>query len=101
MKRRRGFTKVELIIAMVLVTLAGLGVRLFLAVMRADPTPRSVTCTYQLKQIAYGMMQYIQENDERYPPAKLSSVKPISTKARDKYRSFGWADAANNYIRDK
>ena len=98
MKRRRGFTWIELLISAIIT----LTLFLYLGAL-FNKARRSFTqnyCPSSLKQIGVGFLQYAQDNDERFPPVSVSDVKPVGMNDTKSYKPFGWADAANSYIRD-
>jgi prepilin-type processing-associated H-X9-DG protein len=55
---------------------------------------RAESCTRNLKQVALGFRQYLNDFDERYP---IVAVTPSSTIGTAPY---GWADALQPYIRN-
>ena len=87
MKRRGGFTKVEMLVLLVIV---GVLAAIFYPAFNKGghrPSPR-VFCAVNLKQIGTAFMQYAQEYDERFPSVKSNGKK------------FGWADAIFIYAPD-
>ncbi|HVF10282.1 MAG TPA: DUF1559 domain-containing protein [Abditibacteriaceae bacterium] len=56
---------------------------------RAQEIAKRLQCESNLKQIALGIQQYIQDYDEKYPVVASSAPDP-----------FGWAGAVQPYIRD-
>lgn len=65
MKRRKGFTLVELLI--VIAILAILAALLFPAFAKAREKARQATCTSNLKQLGMAMEMYLQDYDESFP----------------------------------
>ena len=70
--RRRGFTLIELLVVIAIIAL--LSAILFPVFARARENARRAACQSNLKQIGLGMLQYAQDNDERYPAPYLNNV---------------------------
>lgn len=66
-RARAGFTLIELLI--VIAIIAVLAAILFPVFSRARENARRSSCQSNLKQIGLGLMQYIQDYDERFPQA--------------------------------
>lgn len=65
--RNKGFTLIELLVVIAIIAI--LAAILFPAFARARENARRTSCLSNLKQVGLGMMQYIQDYDERYAPA--------------------------------
>lgn len=63
--RRRGFTLVEIIIVLAIISI--LTALAFPAFYAARGKARQLSCASNLHQIGLGVMMYIQDNDDRYP----------------------------------
>ncbi len=63
--RRRGFTLIELLVVIAIIAI--LAAILFPVFARAREKARQTSCLSNLKQIALGMLMYIQDYDERLP----------------------------------
>jgi len=63
--RTGGFTLIELLVVVSIIAI--LAAILFPVFARARENARRTSCLSNLKQIGLGMMQYVQDNDERYP----------------------------------
>ena len=92
---KRGYT-----LAQLLVTVAIIGVLAGLLFPVSRPSgenaPRS-SCQSNLKQLGLAMMQYAQDNGERFPPLAIHAVAS-STDSFSK-QPYGWADAIQIYAR--
>jgi len=62
---KKGFTLIELLVVIAIISI--LAAILFPVFARARENARRTTCLSNLKQIGLGIMQYTQDNDERYP----------------------------------
>ncbi len=63
--RRHGFTLIELLVVIAIIAI--LAAILFPVFARARENARRASCQSNLKQIALGVMQYVQDYDERMP----------------------------------
>jgi prepilin-type N-terminal cleavage/methylation domain-containing protein/prepilin-type processing-associated H-X9-DG protein len=66
-RRNKAFTLIELLV--VVAILSSLAAILFPVFARARENARRASCLSNLKQIALGSMQYVQDNDGHYPPS--------------------------------
>ncbi len=64
-KARQGFTLIELLVVIAIIAI--LAAILFPVFGRARENARRASCQSNLKQIGLGVMQYVQDYDERYP----------------------------------
>ena len=72
--RRAGFTLIELLV--VIAVIAILAAILFPVFARARENARRSSCQSNLKQVGIAMMQYLQDNDERYMVADHEGTPP-------------------------
>ncbi|PQV63242.1 hypothetical protein B1R32_11468 [Abditibacterium utsteinense] len=80
-KHRSGFTVVEILIVVTVVSV--LATILFSVFARVREKSRQTACQSNLKQIALGIQQYVQDNDSHYPSVR------------------NWAEAVLPYIGNK
>lgn len=86
---QNGFTLIE---AMVVTSIIGLlAAVLFPVFASAREQARKVTCLSNLRQIGLGIMQYVQDNDERYPQA-------FSAGDQNGEGGYSWQVAVSPYI---
>lgn len=64
---RRGFTLIELLVVIAIIAI--LAAILFPVFAKAREAARKASCSSNLKQIATGMLMYVQDFDETYPAA--------------------------------
>ena len=65
MRRSTGFTLIELLVVIAIIAI--LAAILFPVFARAREKARQASCNSNVKQIALGMLMYIQDYDERFP----------------------------------
>jgi prepilin-type N-terminal cleavage/methylation domain-containing protein/prepilin-type processing-associated H-X9-DG protein len=92
--RRMGFTLIELLVVIAIIAI--LAAILFPVFARARENARRSSCQSNLKQIGLGIVQYVQDYDERFPFAynKLdsgTSSAPI----------IGWIDTLQPYLKSE
>ncbi len=63
--KKRGFTLIELLVVIAIIAI--LAAILFPVFAQAREKARQITCVSNLKQIGLGILQYNQDNDERFP----------------------------------
>jgi prepilin-type N-terminal cleavage/methylation domain-containing protein/prepilin-type processing-associated H-X9-DG protein len=68
MRRSNGFTLIELLVVIAIIAI--LAAILFPVFARAREKARQSSCTSNLKQIATGVMMYVQDYDEMFPPER-------------------------------
>jgi prepilin-type N-terminal cleavage/methylation domain-containing protein/prepilin-type processing-associated H-X9-DG protein len=69
MKRKPGFTLIELLVVIAIIAI--LAAILFPVFAQAREKARETSCTSNIRQLATGMMMYVQDYDEQYSPAFL------------------------------
>ena len=82
---RSGFTLIELLVVIAIIAI--LAAILFPAFARARENARRSSCSSNLKQIALGLKQYVQDYDERYPNMDATAD--------------GWALATQPYLKSE
>ena len=71
-RKRRGFTLIELLVVIAIIAI--LAAILFPVFARARESARRASCMSNLKQIGLGVMMYVQDYDEAYPPVYNSTI---------------------------
>ena len=64
-RRKHAFTLIELLVVIAIIAI--LAAILFPVFARARENARRTSCSSNIKQLAMGVMQYVQDYDERYP----------------------------------
>ena len=75
MKRRSGFTLIELLVVIAIIAI--LAAILFPVFAQAREKARQISCVSNEKQLALGIIQYVQDYDETYPiwyPGRLEQL---------------------------
>ena len=94
MKKRtiKAFTLIELLVVIAIIAI--LAAILFPVFAQVREKARGITCVSNEKQMGLGMMQYVQDNDETFPPANIiATVNGSVLETR-------WYDMINPYIKN-
>ncbi|RYG69274.1 DUF1559 domain-containing protein [bacterium] len=84
---KKAFTLIELLVVIAIIAI--LAAILFPVFGRARENARRASCQSNLKQMGLGVLQYVQDYDERFPVISMSNtVAP-----------YGWADAIQPYLK--
>lgn len=88
-----GFTLIELLVVIAIIAI--LAAILFPVFAKAREKARQASCQSNLRQIALGIRQYVQDYDETYPLLRVNDTPPAITADRP----YGWADAIQPYLK--
>jgi prepilin-type N-terminal cleavage/methylation domain-containing protein/prepilin-type processing-associated H-X9-DG protein len=89
---RGAFTLIELLVVIAIIAI--LAAILFPVFARARENARRASCQSQMKQIALGIHQYVQDYDEKYPMSDLGADTSYAAGG-----AYGWADALQPYLK--
>ena len=87
---------IELLVVIAIIAI--LAAILFPVFARARENARRSSCTSNLKQIGLGVLQYVQDYDERYPRAWFNSNDPTGGGFPGDYK---WMDAIYPYVKSE
>jgi prepilin-type N-terminal cleavage/methylation domain-containing protein/prepilin-type processing-associated H-X9-DG protein len=90
--RSKGFTLIELLVVIAIIAI--LAAILFPVFARARENARRASCMSNMKQIGLGLMQYTQDNDEKYPSAYF-----YKDNAGDTNGYIHWSGATRPYVK--
>jgi len=86
-----GFTLIELLVVIAIIAI--LAAILFPVFASAREKARQSSCSSNLKQLGLGLMQYAQDNDEKFVPGVNPAGDPTNAK--------GWAGEIYSYVKSK
>jgi len=114
-KEPRGFTLIELLVVIAIIAI--LAAILFPVFAKVREKARQITCVSNMKELGLGMMQYIQDNDEKYPggftPGAAGSASAyidttyfpltdqVTAQATDNGNGDQWAQQIYAYVKSK
>lgn len=88
------FTLVEILVVIAIIAI--LAAILFPVFARTRENARRASCQSNLKQIALGMKQYVQDYDETGPPTLIGGLPPVTYPKAP----WGWADSLQPYLKN-
>ncbi len=97
--QKSGFTLIELLVVIAIIAL--LAAILFPVFARARENARKSSCLNNEKQVALGLLQYVQDYDERFPLLRFPGPNSARDAPWGQFRNewFGWQHAALPYIK--
>ena len=93
--RTGGFTLIELLVVIAIIAI--LAAILFPVFARARENARRASCQSNLKQLALGLIAYVQDYDEKLPIANGDSSGSGTLANAD--AGFGWAGSSQSYLK--
>ena len=89
-----GFTLIELLVVIAIIAI--LAAILFPVFARARENARRTSCLSNLKQVGLGIMQYVQDYDERYPIYRVAALS-----SNYDFKPYGWVESIEPYVKSK
>jgi prepilin-type N-terminal cleavage/methylation domain-containing protein/prepilin-type processing-associated H-X9-DG protein len=89
--KTRGFTLIELLVVIAIIAI--LAAILFPVFAKVREKARQTSCLSNEKQIGLGITQYVQDNDETFPPGESATVRGYG------WDGYGWASRVYPYIK--
>ncbi|HEX3000266.1 MAG TPA: prepilin-type N-terminal cleavage/methylation domain-containing protein [Armatimonadota bacterium] len=96
--RSKGFTLIELLVVIAIIAI--LAAILFPVFARARENARKATCLSNAKQIATGLMMYLQDYDQCYPYYMVSRPGVSGTNMYNACRMDSWPQAIYPYTKN-
>jgi prepilin-type N-terminal cleavage/methylation domain-containing protein/prepilin-type processing-associated H-X9-DG protein len=99
---RKGFTLIELLVVIAIIAI--LAAILFPVFAQAREKARQATCQSNEKQIGLAVMQYTQDNDEKFPgglPMAATAPPQIDNSTGVNGVGMGWAGACGPYMKSQ
>ncbi len=96
--RKCGFTLIELLVVIAIIAI--LAAILFPVFARAREKGRQASCTNNVKQIILGMIQYVQDYDEKLPTGTSYWWAPQNTWGNTPIEPTGWHQNLMPYIKN-
>ncbi|NLO07305.1 MAG: DUF1559 domain-containing protein [candidate division WS1 bacterium] len=100
MMRHRGFTLIELLVVIAIIAI--LAAILFPVFARAREKARQSSCLSNVKQLMLGILAYVQDYDETFPPYRWTQTPPtavwIDRDDSSKYDRHFWAECIYPYV---
>jgi len=93
-QHRSGFTLIELLVVIAIIAI--LAAILFPVFAKVREKARQISCASNLKQLALGVIQYVNDYDQTYPAPPPITASPATT-ANPEY--CGWAGRVYPYIK--
>lgn len=90
--RRKAFTLIEILVVIAIISV--LAAILFPVFARARENARRASCQSNLRQLALGFMQYMQDYDERTPLRHGAAPSLVTAQT-----PYGWADSLQPYLK--
>src|SRR3569833_2824505 len=98
---RRAFTLIELLVVIAIIAI--LAAILFPVFAQARESARQSACLSNMKQIGNGLLMYLQDFDETFPPPDYGTAPPTSAfsfATPGGQQAFTWCDVLQPYVKN-
>src|SRR5437870_4456465 len=98
MRKRTGFTLIELLVVIAIIAI--LAAILFPVFALAREKARQSVCLSNFKQIGTGVMMYVQDYDDTYPPNRVSHLPGGGDCTGSNQKMITWKTVTVPYVKN-
>lgn len=96
--KSRGFTLIELLVVIAIIAI--LAAILFPVFAKAREKARQSSCLSNEKQLVLGMLQYVQDYDERFPDCRWPNNRAAASPITGASTCFTWSECIYPYVKN-